>query len=202
MPKPREQAHHREQRYPEHDPPRGRAFEHLEHRDQERRIAGHVLDGVPEDHVVDDDLPHPRGQYDCQVLGNPMAHEADDIPDPHVPEEQHASADDPEGLAVIDVGLAVGETRALVQGLLVLAQGAQREAGVFGFPFPGDLPFGFRHRPGRPCFAQPGSPRIARTLDTGPGEYPSGSRDCRSPRCGRRRDRGCCPRGGWSKSGG
>ena len=92
--------------------------------------------------MVDDDLPDPWGQYDHQVLGNPMAHEADGVPAPHVPEKKHASANDPEGLAVIDIGLAVGETRALVKGLLVLAQGAQGEAGRFAFPF--------RHRPGCP----------------------------------------------------
>lgn len=56
-------SHDRDQAYPEHDSRRGRAFEHLDHREQEARIAGEVLDGLPEDHMVDDDLPDPWSQY-------------------------------------------------------------------------------------------------------------------------------------------
>ena len=174
--------------------PGGHPFEHLHRRDQEGRIAGHIFDWLSQDHVVDDDLAHPRGQYDGQVLGHPMAQEADGIPKPHVPEEQHAAANDPEGLAVVDVGLAVGETRAIVEGLLVLAQGAQGDSGPFEFPL--------SHRPGLPFGGPPGSPRIERTRGSGRPQCPSGPRGCRFPRCGRGRDRGCCPRGGWSKSGG
>ena len=200
-----EKTHHRQQGDPRHDQPCGRAFEHLHHRDQEGRIAGHVLDGGPENHVVDDDLAHPRGQYDGEILGNQVAHEADGVAEPHVPHKQHASANDPEGLAVVDIGLAVGETRAFVEGLLVLAQGAQGSSEAprpFGFAFPGRASFVVRHRRGRPCRGRPSSPRIERTLGTGPPQCPSGPRDCRSPRCAPRRDRRFGPHGGRSKSGG